>query len=160
MKYILDSSAILDEPEILAASKSRNLLIPQAVQDELIFQDMSHSRKNISKLIDQAIELGATIVEDTRSSSSHMDRNDPDIPRLSGSDIEVVKLAIAESKKLGKDTVTVVTMNKSMGKYLSQQGIRWLEPDHFFKELECDPFDQDTLTLARLFSRNQFFPLE
>ena len=161
MKYILDASAILDEPEILAVSKTRNLVIPQSVIDELIFKDISNSRMNISGLIDQAIELGAIITDDTRSSTINLDYEAPDVPRLSSSEIEVLKLAVSEAKKLENDTfITVVTMNRALGKYLSKtKGIRWLEPDHFFREIKADPLDQQVLSSAQSFSREQIFSL-
>ena len=73
----------------------------------------------------------------------------------------MLKLAVSEAKKLEKDTsITVVTMNKALGRYLGKiEGIRWLEPDHFFREIKADPLDQQVLSSAQSFSREQIFSI-
>ena len=61
--YLLDSNAVLQTPEVLAAARHCKLLIPKAVLAKLATRGREHIRKVVGALINDAIEAGAEVIE-------------------------------------------------------------------------------------------------
>lgn len=157
MRYLLDTSAILRSPEVLARAKTHELLIPAAVVDELLERARPEPRSMLSSLLSQAMEAGASVVKGPGDAARVVTPADRTSYNLDRSDIEIAATAAMLNEQREGGGITVITLDKKFAAFLERNGIAWIAPSDF---LALDPgqkSDQKTLASASSVTRSQRF---
>lgn len=155
-RYILDTSALLQHPEILSRAGSRKLVIPEAVLHELSFRGREGARSGIASLIAQASERGAKIVPSPSTLKNDLLASDRNAQRLNGADIDIARIAIDYAEKLLPSAVCVVTSDRALAMFLSSRGIRATSGSEFLAEAAADPPDAELQGSATKFVNLQW----
>lgn len=155
MRYILDTSAILQSPEILARATTHKLLIPKVVFEELLARGREQLRSLLGSLINQALEAGAEITESPSKLREELLASDRNAQRLSGADIDIARTAIGIVEQSGPSSVSVVTLDKALMSFLASRGIPSLTPTAFLSQVSTSTPDEKTLHSAEYLSRSQ-----
>lgn len=155
MRYILDTSAILQSPEILARAATHKLLIPKAVFGELLARGREQFRSLLGSLINQALEAGAEITESPSKLREELLASDRNAQRLGGADIDIARTAIGIVEQSGPSSVSVVTQDKALMSFLVSRGIPSLTPTAFLSQVSASKPDAKTLDSAESLSSSQ-----
>lgn len=126
--YILDTNVILQSPEILAKRFHGNLLIPEAVLQELDRGGSNRWASRISALI-KGSPAHLTIAPSPNSVQNELQTTDKLVQRLSGADIDIARIAISYAEKGIK--VSVVTRDRWLRKFLDNRNIASFTPIEF-----------------------------
>lgn len=145
MQYVLDTSAILQSPEVLARARTHKLLIPSAVVDDLLNRARPEPRSLLSSLLSNALGAGAEVVQGPRDAPNLVSPADRTHYSLDPTDMLIVATAVTLREESG-DSVSVITLDKRLGAFLERNGIAWISPKDF---LALDiPKKADSTTLA------------
>lgn len=115
LQYILDAGTIAQYPRLLAHGAAGNLLVPQAVVDEIHGRQARGLRADIQDLLDRAINSGAVIVPP--------------------SGVTVTALALERVSELGAGNVCVVTSDRRLIQSLASQGVAAIGASRLLSEL-------------------------
>lgn len=152
--YVLDSSAIVHNPEILAFARTARLEIPAGVLEEIRSREDKWLKKTISGHLRQALDAGVTVLE--RPVASTLVRlAGPLSARLSPVDQEIAAAALMH-KEYAKQ-VCVVTTDKGLVSFLEGVGVRSCNPGEFLQEQKSRPpkADEALMTSAEVVSKTQ-----
>ena len=157
--YLLDTNAVLQVPEVLAAARQRKLLIPKSVLAKLATLNRERSRKVVGALVNDAIAAGAEVVETPRHIHCEPLAADLAAHRLTRGAMEVARTAIGLAE--GGKAVCVVTLDKPLGDFLATRKIRSLPPAAFLKEGKSETADAALLTSAKSYAagRNRYLAI-
>jgi rRNA maturation endonuclease Nob1 len=153
-RAVLDTSAILAEPRVLARVGRERLLIPEVVVNELTRARTGRRSEDIGVLIQQATGRGAKVVRslvrvDLAVLASKEGR------RLGGADLEIAQIASEYVERLGSPAVVVVTQDRALQRFLADRGIRSQTALEFLKEPSEDAPDVDLEISANSLSSSQ-----
>lgn len=129
MLYILDSGAIVQRPEILAHAAAGDLLIPEAVVEDIRGREARGLRGDLEGLLDRAIEVGAVVA-----------------PSADGGPAE---LAVKCAGEGGAGNVRVVTTDRRLVRRLAAKGVASVGADQFLAELSTASVDAGIEQVAR-----------
>ncbi|UHC82003.1 PIN domain-containing protein [Pseudomonas sp. NIBR-H-19] len=121
--YVLDSSALVTSPEILAHAHQRALVVPAAVVTELSRRGRESSRNAIVSLIYQAMVNGLEVVDFSKEEDWGLLRVEHEAKGLRGADLELAHTAVKISQREVDSTVVVVTLDRMLERVLSEKGI-------------------------------------
>lgn len=158
-RYILDTSALLQHPEILSRAGSRKLVIPEAVMHEMSVRGRDGARSGIASLINQASSRGAMIARSPSTIKNELLASDRNAQRLSDADIDIARIAIDYSERLTPSAVCVVTSDRALALFLSSCGIRSISGSEFLSETAADTPDKELQTSATTFVKSQWHHL-
>ena len=154
-RYILDTSALLQHPEILSRAGSRKLVIPEAVMHEMSVRGRDGARSGITSLINQASSRGAMIARSPSTIKNELLASYRNAQRLSGADIDIARIALDYSERLTPSTVCVVTSDRALALFLSSCGIRSISGSEFLSETAADTPDKELQISATTFVKSQ-----
>ncbi len=152
--YVLDSSAIMHNPEILAFARTARLEIPAGVLEEIRSREDKWLKKTISGHLRQALDAGVTVLE--RPIASTLVRfAGPLSVKLTPVDQEIAAVALMH-KEYAKQ-VCVVTTDRALVSFLEGVGIRSCNPGEFLQEQKKRPpkADEALMTSAEVVSKGQ-----
>lgn len=151
--YLLDSNAVLQTPEVLAAARHCKLLIPKAVLAKLATRGREHIRKVVGALINDAIEAGAEVIEAPPHIQREPVASDLSAHQLNPAAMEIARTAIglAESGQ----SVCVVTLDRALDAFLASRKICSITPAAFLEEQKWVAADAALLTSAKSYSAEQ-----
>lgn len=129
MLYILDSGAIVQRPEILAHAAAGDLLIPEAVVDDIRGRRERGLRGDLQRLLDRAMEAGAVVA-----------------PSTDGGPAELAVKCAAES---GAGNVRVVTTDRRLVQLLASKGVASIGSNQLVAELSTTSSDTGIEQAAR-----------
>lgn len=129
MLYILDSGAIVQRPEILAHAAAGDLLIPEAVVDDIRGRQDRGLRGDLQGLLDRAIEVGAVVA-----------------PSADGGTAE---LAVKCAGEGGAGNVRVVTTDRRLVQLLAAKGVTSVGTNRLLAELSTASADTGIEQAAR-----------
>jgi len=155
MRYVLDTSAILQAPKILAIASTRRLIIPSSVLGELRNRGRDEIRNRISLLVEQAVIAGAEVSSSPATLKQELLASDRNVQRLSGADIDIARIAIACTESLPPQEVAVVTFDRDLIQYLLSRGIQTISPAELLAQSTKEDPDPQTLISADSFSKFQ-----
>jgi rRNA maturation endonuclease Nob1 len=155
MRYILDTSAILQAPEILSRATSQKLLIPKAVFDELIARGRDQLRSLVGSLINQALDAGVEIVDSPVKIKDELLASDRNAQRLTGADFDIARIAISIAEQDGKSAVAIITLDKALMTFLASRGISSLRPAEFLSQVAASKADPKIQSSAESVTRSQ-----
>jgi rRNA maturation endonuclease Nob1 len=155
-RFVLDTSALIQHPEILARSGRRKLVIPEAVLRELSGRGREESRNAITKLVQQAVARGAHVVPSPARLEQELLADDRGAKRLSGADIDIVRIAIKYAERFSPQSVIVVTLDRVLQDVLSSRGIKSLTGSQFLQEFSTEAPDPEIERSAQSFVAKQW----
>lgn len=155
MRFLIDTSAILQSPEILARARSHKLLIPRVVLSELFAPGKHAFRPQFGPLVTEALTAGVEIIESPTLLKEELIASDRNAQRLSSADIDIVRTAIDITERNGTNSVSVVTLDNGLRQTLTSRGIASLSPAEFLSRLAGTKPDIKTLNSATSVSRSQ-----
>jgi rRNA-processing protein FCF1 len=155
-RYILDSSALLQTPEVLARAGSRKLLVPEAVLRELSVRGREGMRNRIGDLINQAAARGVKIVRSPNTPIDDLLAIDRNAQRISGVAIDIARTAIEYSDRFGPSGVCVVTFDRVLSDFLSSRGITAITGVQFLQQSLADIPDAEIQRSAKSFAASQW----
>lgn len=153
--YVLDSSAIMHNPEILAFARTAKLEIPAAVLDEIRSREGRRLKESISVHLRQALAAGVKVLETPISFAIVRLQDEQLSARLSRVDREIAVAALMHKEE--ETDVCVVTMDKGLFGFLRAVGIRACTPVEFLQEQKRRPpkADEALMTSAGVVSKTQ-----
>lgn len=155
-RFILDTSALLRHPEILALAGRRKLVIPEAVLRELYSRSREESRTDISSLIKQAISRGAKIVSCPVKPDHAPEIFDGYSQRFSDADIEISRIAASYAERFGAKNVVVITLDRALQKFISRNGINSITGNQFLHNLIGEEPDPEIERSAKSYAAKQW----
>lgn len=129
MRYVLDTSAIVQRPEILAYATAGKLLLPQAVADDVRRRESRGLRGDLRQLLDRAVGAGAFVV-----------------PARGGTAAE---LALSLAEEDGPGNVRVVTTDRRLVQSMDSKGITAISGSRLLSELSTIGPDTGLAEVAR-----------
>lgn len=109
MRYILDTSAILSRPELLAYTGEHEIVIPDFIAEEVTSRGRPHMRERNNKLLSAAVTEGVLILSGDKFKIS------PRTPSsLSGVDFKLANFVLRFEEHFGKGSNTLVTEDKEL----------------------------------------------
>lgn len=129
MLYILDYGAVVQRPEILAHAAAGDLLIPEAVVDDIRGRRERGLRGDLQDLLDRAIEAGAVVAPSTDGGTA--------------------ELALKCAGEGGAGNVRVVTSDGRLVRLLATKDVASISADHFLAELATASADTGIELTAR-----------
>lgn len=129
MLYILDSGAIVQRPEILAHAAAGDLLIPEAVVDDIRDRRDRGLRNDLEGLLERAIEAGAVVA-----------------PAADGGTAE---LALKCAEENGAGNVRVVTTDRRLAQLMASKGVSSIGGNQLLAELSTASSDAGIEQAAR-----------
>jgi rRNA-processing protein FCF1 len=154
-RAILDTSAILDRPEVLAHTGHGRLVIPEMVFRELTRAKPGRQGDAIGALIQQATARGAKIVSGPGRTTSDSTDSESLPSGVSDADLGIVRIAADYVQRLGSSSVVVVTQDQRLRGFLSSKGMNALSAAEFLQESTEEPADLEILKSAKAFSLSQ-----
>ena len=139
MRYVLDTSAIVQRPEILAYAAAGKLLLPQAVADEIRRRESRGLRGDLRQLLDSAVGAGAFVV-----------------PARGGTAAE---LALSLAEEDGPENVRVATTDRHLARSLASKGITAISGRALLSELSAAAADGELAAVARRLVASQHWHL-
>jgi rRNA-processing protein FCF1 len=127
--YILDSGAIAQRPEILAHAAAGDLLIPEAVVDDIRGRRDRGLSGDLQDLLDRAIEAGAVVAPSTDGGTA--------------------ELAVKCAGEGGTTNVRVVTSDRRLIRRLAAKDVASISADHLLAELATASADTGIELAAR-----------
>lgn len=153
-RAILDTSAMLARPEILAHVGNERLLIPEAVVHELTRARSGRASRDIGALVAQATTRGAKVVKSTAPLSGKL-LAASQARGLAGADLEIVQVAIEYVQRLGPLAVLVVTEDQPLQRFLAERDIKSLTAAEFLREPSTNEPDAELQRSAKSLSSSQ-----
>ena len=129
MLYILDSGAIVQRPEILAHAAAGDLLIPEAVVDDIRDRRDRGLRNDLEGLLERAIEAGAVVA-----------------PAADGGTAELALKCAGEN---GARNVRVVTTDRRLAQLMASKGVSSIGGNQLLAELSTASSDAGIEQAAR-----------
>lgn len=153
LTYIIDSSAIIQSPEVLATARRLKLLIPKAVLSELTGRGREHVRGVIGSLINDALKAGAQIVDAPAKLREEPIASDRNAQRLSSVDMDIARIAVDRAER--GMPVCVVTLDRALIQFLESRSVRSITPTDFLAKERAEPVDQALLSSAQSLNSTQ-----
>jgi rRNA-processing protein FCF1 len=154
-RFVLDTSVLLQHPEILAHGGRRKLVIPEAVLRELSGRGREEPRRAIAYLAQQAAARGVHVVATPGGIDHKLVASDPAARRLSGADIDIARIAMDYAERFGPPAVVVVTLDRSLREFLSSRGIKSITGTEFLLDSAGEEPDPEIQKYAKAFSASQ-----
>lgn len=130
MKYLLDSSAIVMEPQLLALDATK-LAIPISIINELVSRGSEGIRARHADLINEAIRRGADPL-DPKEPANYFSINRGN--KLSHGDLDIIQISKELLAKHGPSELCVVTLDKALIVELNRIGVRTAAPKDVLAE--------------------------
>lgn len=142
-RYIIDTSVLLQHPQILSRAGNRKLVIPRAVMEELSYRGRGSKWSDIAELVTSSIPAGVKIINTPEKLKNDLIQSDRNTQRLSGADLDIARIAIAYAEEQGIDTPCVVTNDKALAYFLSNRNIKSITASEFLGESKSDPINKE-----------------
>jgi len=142
-RYIIDTSVLLQHPQILSRAGNRKLVIPRAVLEELSHRGKGNKWSDIADLVASSIPAGVNIVEAPEKVKNDVIQSDRDAQRLSGADFDIARIAIAYAEQQGVGAPCVVTNDKALAYFLSSRNITSITGSEFIDESKGDSLNKE-----------------
>lgn len=142
-RYIIDTSVLLQHPQILSRAGNRKLVIPRAVMEELSHRGKGSRWTDIAELVASSIPAGVKIAEAPEKLRNDLIQSDRNAQRLSGADFDIARIAIAYAEEQGIDVPCVVTNDKALAYFLSSRNIKSITGSEFIGESKGDSLNKD-----------------
>lgn len=151
--YILDTNAIIQNPEILARLKPTQIVFPAAVIKELQFRKDRGAKEQLFRTIQTLFDQGATKVE--------VSVEEPDLlsaaqsRHLAGADIAIISIAKDLYKQRDK-RLHVVTSDQPLQQALKGMGISSASAADILDTLPTAAVDTETAKAVKIIGRADF----
>lgn len=142
-RYIIDTSVLLQHPQILSRAGSRKIVIPEAVMEELSHRGQGSKWAGVADLVKSSMHAGVKIVRAPQKLEHDLIQSDRNAQRLSGADFEIARIAIGYAEQRGSDVPCVVTNDKALAYFLSSRNIESVTGAEFIGESRGDSLNQD-----------------
>ncbi|MEN0037955.1 MAG: PIN domain-containing protein [Cellvibrio sp.] len=142
-RYIIDTSVLLQHPQILSRAGNRKLVIPRAVLEELSLRGRGSKWSDIADLVVSSIPAGVDIVEAPGKLKNDLVQSDRNVQRLSGADFDIARIAIAYVEQQGVGATCVVTNDKALAYFLSSRNITSITGSEFIDESKGDSLNKE-----------------
>lgn len=142
-RYIIDTSVLLQHPQILSRAGNRKLVIPRAVMHELSLRGQGSKWSDIVDLVASSIPAGVHIVEAPEKLKNDLLQSDRNAQRLSGADFDIVRIAIAYAERQGVEAPCVVTNDKALAYFLATRNIASITGSEFIGESKGDSLNKE-----------------
>jgi len=129
-RYIIDTSSLIQFPQILAHSGNRKIVIPRVVNEELSFQRRNSEKQPWAELITSA---KVTVIAPPDTLKQEPVPSDKNARRLSSGDFEIVRTAIMYTEQQGAESPCVVTEDNALKHFLKMRGIESISGSEFLK---------------------------
>lgn len=143
IRYIIDTSVLLQYPHILSRSGIRKLVIPSAVMKELSYNSKGSKWADISELILSSIHTGVQISQAPEKLKNDLLQSDINAYRLSGADLDIARIAIRYAEDRGLEVPCVVTNDKALSNFLSSRNIKSITGSEFIGESKNESLNKD-----------------
>lgn len=147
-RYILDSNVLIRYPQVLSRAKTRLIVIPRAVLDELSQRRPHGVGSDIADLVAASASLGVQIVDTPEKPPYEIARSTGFFKKLGGADFDLAGIAIAYAEKHGIDAPCVVTDDKALMAFLSTQNIQSISGSDFLELSKGDSINEAIQTGA------------
>ncbi|MCQ6883308.1 PIN domain-containing protein [Escherichia coli] len=137
-RYIIDTSVLLQHPEILSRAGNRKLVIPRAVMHELSYRGKSNKWSDITDLVASSIPAGVLIVEAPEKIKNDIFQSDRNAQRLTGADFDIARIAISYAERQGEEVPCVVTNDRALSYFLASRNITSMTGIEFINESKGD----------------------
>jgi hypothetical protein len=127
--YVLDTGAIVQHPEMLARRASGELLVAEAVVEDIRGRVSRGLRADLPALLDRAIDAGSVVAPSSGRGTA--------------------ELALACAGESGAANVRVITTDRRLIRLLAAQGVTSMSGDEFLSEQDAGRMDADIEQLAR-----------
>ncbi len=142
-RYIIDTSVLLEHPQILSRAGNRKIVIPKAVMHELSCRGKGSKWSDIADLVASAIPAGVHIVDAPEKLKNDLIQSDRNAQRLSGADFDIARIAIAYAEQQGVDAPCVVTNDKALAYFLSSRNIKSIAGSEFIGKSKDDTLNKE-----------------
>lgn len=141
-RYIIDTSVLLQNPQILSRAANRKIIIPKAVMEELSHRGKGSKWADITELVKSSISNGVIISVEPDNIKNDFIESDKNAQRLSGADIAIARIAISYAEE-GINAPCVVTNDKDLSYFLSIRNIKSITGSEFIIESKGDSLNKD-----------------
>ncbi len=141
-RYIIDTSVLLQNPQILSRAANRKIIIPKAVMEELSHRGKGSKWADITELVKSSISNGVIIAVEPDNIKNDFIESDKNAQRLSGADIAIARIAIFYAEE-GINAPCVVTNDKDLSYFLSIRNIKSITGSEFIIESKGDSLNKD-----------------
>jgi hypothetical protein len=142
-RYIIDTSVLIQHPQILSRAGNRKLVIPRVVMEELSHRGKASKWADIAELVASSVPTGVKIAEAPQKLKNELIQSDKNAQRLNGADFGIARIAIAYAEEQGIDTPCVVTNDKNLAYFLSSRNIISMTGHEFIGESKGDSLNKD-----------------
>jgi len=142
-RYIIDTSVLLQHPQILSRAASRKIVIPKAVMEELSHRGRGSKWAGIAELVTSSITSGVKINKAPETLENEIIQSDRNAQRLSGADFDIARIAIGYAEQQGADVPCVVTEDKALAYFLASRNIKSITGSEFIGESKQDSLNKD-----------------
>jgi predicted nucleic acid-binding protein len=153
-RYILDTNVIIQNPEVLAVSGSKRVVIPKAVVAELGRAKIRGAKEGLRDSLATAISRGAHVAEPKASEVERI-ASDPEARGLGGADLSIAALALDYAARMGKSAVVVITRDRLLSLFLSSKEIKTGTILDFLGDASLGKPDEEVESIARQVVRKQ-----
>jgi predicted ribonuclease YlaK len=154
-RYILDTSAILEHPEVLAAIAPNRIVIPKAVLEELERTKLRGTGGLLRQSLEATIKNGARIPNHPSTEALTKIAEDPRARSLAGADLSIAALAFEYSSRMGPKAVVVVTRDRALVKFLESEGVKAWTIAQFLTDKALNQRDEKIEALTKDLVRRQ-----
>lgn len=155
-RFILDTSALIQRPEILAQVGRRDIVIPHAVLSEISSRGRREPRAELAALIQDAIARGANLVEPPKNVDFATLATETSAWRLAGADIDIASIATDYAKRFSSSGVVVVTSDRALQAFLLTKGIESITATEFLHYSQTGDLDRELHLKAKSFNNKRF----
>lgn len=142
-RYIIDTNVLLQHPQILSRVGNRKIVIPKAVMEELSHRGEGSKWRDIADLILSSIPAGVKIVNAPVKLENELIASDRNAQRLSGTDLDIARIAIGYAEQQGLEAPCVVTNDKLLAHFLSSRNIKSITGSEFIGESKSDSLNKN-----------------
>lgn len=150
--YLIDTSVVVRQPEVLSMARVRKLVIPDVVIQELFAFRSNRWRPIVKNLIEQAVSAGAEVMRAPVKLTVEPSAPGRLTQGLSSADIEIARTAISLVEAGRK--VCVITFDNDLHLFLNSQRIPSTTPEQFLK-LKDNKLDVTVAAAAKSFTGEQ-----
>jgi len=144
IKYIIDTNVLIQQPQVLSRDSKRNLVIPEAVLDELLQGRGRSQWHDITTLVLLSADRGRLVIEGSSSGSQvKINLSDRNAQRLSGTDFDIINLAHDYVSEGNTVSACVVTNDKVLALFLSGLKINVLSGNDFLEQSKDEQLNED-----------------
>lgn len=130
-RYIIDTSVLLRDPQILARAGDHSIIVPDTVLKELPQRGNRSGSGAIADLVASSIPNGVRIEQAPNKIPGEVIFTDRYVQRLSQGGIDVVRIALYYQTLAPTEQTYVVSNDKNLAKYLASQNIAVITGEEF-----------------------------